>query len=49
MLAHDKRHEVKLGFMTDASGKGQTNFVRVPVQIDGETIDFLFDTGATSL
>ena len=49
MPAHEKKHEVKLGFKTDASGKRQTNFARVPVQIDGEAIDFLFDTGATNV
>jgi hypothetical protein len=46
---HDKAHEVKLGFKTDASGRRVANFARIPVEIDGEIIDFLFDTGATNV
>jgi hypothetical protein len=26
-----------------------SNFARIPAEIDGETIDFLFDTGATNI
>jgi hypothetical protein len=46
---HDAAHEVKLGFRTTAEGKRETNFARLPVKIDGETLDFLFDTGASNL
>jgi hypothetical protein len=46
---HDPAHEVKLGFRTFASGARETNFARVSATIDGETIDFLFDTGATNV
>jgi hypothetical protein len=46
---HDAAHEVKLGFRTSATGQREANFARIPVQIDGETLDFLFDTGATNL
>jgi hypothetical protein len=46
---HDAAHEVKLGFRTSSSGKRQTNFARLPVKVDGETVDFLFDTGATNV
>lgn len=46
---HDKIHEVRLGFKTDRFGKRVTNFARVPVEIDGEIMDFLFDTGATNV
>jgi hypothetical protein len=47
--AHDIAHEVKLGFRTSASGKRETNFARLPVKVDGEAVDFLFDTGATNV
>jgi hypothetical protein len=46
---HSKAHEVKLGFKTDEFGKRVTNFARIPVEIDGEVMDFLFDTGATNV
>ena len=46
---HDKSHEVKLGFKTNALGKRASNFARIPVEIDGETIDFVLDTGATNI
>ena len=46
---HDKSHEVKLGFKTSPSGRRQNNFARIPIEIDGETIDFVLDTGATNV
>jgi hypothetical protein len=46
---HKKENEVKLAFKMDATGKREANFARMPVEIDGETIDFLFDTGATNI
>jgi len=46
---HNKSHEVKLDFKMNASGKHQTNFARIPIEVDGETIDFLLDTGATNV
>jgi hypothetical protein len=46
---HDAAHEVKLGFRKSATGERETNFARIPVQIDGETLDFVFDTGATNI
>jgi hypothetical protein len=46
---HDAVHEVKLGFRTSQSGERETNFARLPVLIDGEAIDFVFDTGATNV
>jgi hypothetical protein len=46
---HDPAHEVKLGFRTSSEGKRETNFARLPVKIDGDTLDFLFDTGASNL
>jgi hypothetical protein len=46
---HDAAHEVRLGFRTSPSGERATNFARLPVMVDGEVIDFLFDTGATNV
>lgn len=45
---HDKQHEVRLGFRKDEKGQRENDFPRIPVTIDGEVIDFLFDTGATT-
>lgn len=44
-----EKHRVTLGFQTDASGKRLRNYPRIQATIDGEQIDFLFDTGATIL
>jgi hypothetical protein len=46
---HDKSHEVKLAFKTAPSGKRQNNFARIQIEIDGETLDFLLDTGASNI
>lgn len=46
---HKKENEVKLAFKINVAGGRGTNFARIPVEIDGETIDFLFDTGATNV
>jgi hypothetical protein len=42
------RHRIALGFKTDESGTRLLNFPRVQVLIDGENLDLLFDTGATT-
>ena len=47
--AHEKSHEVRLGFKTSGSGKRLNNFARIPIQVDGETFDFVLDTGATNV
>src|SRR5262249_50919852 len=39
-------HRVKLGFKSEKDGSRSYNFPRVPVKIDGEMLDLLFDTGA---
>ena len=39
---------VSLGFQVDSAGRRTTNFARIAVTIDGETLDLLFDTGATT-
>jgi len=46
---HDKSHEVKLGFKTAPSGKRQNNFARIQIEVDGEILDFLLDTGASNI
>ena len=46
---HKKTQEVALHFQTDALGRRKNNFARFPVIVDGESIDFLFDTGATNV
>lgn len=38
---------VELGFQQNQHGERTTNFARVAVTIDGESIDMLLDTGAT--
>jgi hypothetical protein len=40
-------HRVKLGFKADKDGKRIADFPRIAAAIDGETLDLLFDTGAT--
>ncbi|MBI1769280.1 MAG: hypothetical protein HYR67_12990 [Bacteroidetes bacterium] len=40
---------VKLGFVVDTFGKREINFPRVQIIVDSDTLDMLFDTGATVL
>jgi hypothetical protein len=40
-------HTVPLGFQADSTGGRTTNFARIRVEIDGDSLDLLFDTGAT--
>ncbi|WP_223643741.1 hypothetical protein [Corallococcus sp. EGB] len=40
-------HRVTLGFPSDSAGKRQANYPRIQVRVNGETLDLLFDTGAT--
>lgn len=42
------KHKVQLGFKTDESGKRVLHFPRIQVEIDGEVLELLFDTGATT-
>ncbi len=39
-------HETALGFLTSADGSRPTNFARIEVGIDGQTVPMLLDTGA---
>jgi hypothetical protein len=40
-------HQVHLGFLSNVFGRRSTHFPRIRVLIDGDSIDMLFDTGAT--
>lgn len=40
-------HVCELGFLKDEQGTRQLSFPRVQAAIDGDIMDFLFDTGAT--
>ena len=40
-------HVVKLGFQRGDDGRHTTHFARIPARVDGEDLQFLFDTGAT--
>ena len=45
---HKPQQRIPLGFKTDEAGKRVLNFPRLQVTIDGEQLDLLFDTGATT-
>jgi hypothetical protein len=40
-------HRVPLGFQVDSTGRRTTHFPRIRVGVDGDSLDLLFDTGAT--
>jgi hypothetical protein len=40
-------HRVPLGFQTDSAGRRTTHFPRITAVVDGDSLDLLFDTGAT--
>jgi hypothetical protein len=46
---HAPEHQAALGFQTGADGRRTSQFARIQAEVDGETLDFLFDTGATTL
>lgn len=43
----DAAHVVKLGFQRGDDGAHTTHIARIPARIDGQALQFLFDTGAT--
>lgn len=43
-----KAHATALGFLRDAKGNTISGFARVTVDVDGQEIDMLLDTGATA-
>lgn len=47
--AHTAAQRVPLFFQADSLGTRTTNFPRIRVRIDGDSLDLLFDTGATML
>jgi hypothetical protein len=46
---HSPEHEAKLGFRKDALGERENNFATIHVNVDGETLLFTLDTGATDV
>jgi hypothetical protein len=44
----ESAHIVPLGFRTESTGTRVLSFPRIRVQIDGDSLDMLFDTGATA-
>jgi hypothetical protein len=40
-------HTTRLGFRTDSTGKRALSFPRIEAVVDGDTLQLLFDTGAT--
>ena len=41
-------HRTPLGFPHDASGKPNSGFARITIRVDGQPLDMLLDTGASS-
>jgi hypothetical protein len=46
--ASEASRRVTLGFQTNSAGRRTTHFPRIQVSIDGEMLDLLFDTGAST-
>ena len=45
-LAGTTTDEVELGFQVDKHGRRTMHFPRMPIEVDGETLEMLLDTGA---
>lgn len=43
----DRAHRIPLGFRVGAQGRRTTQFARISFVVDGDSLDALFDTGAT--
>ncbi|HVZ15927.1 MAG TPA: hypothetical protein VG897_02335 [Terriglobales bacterium] len=41
-------HTITLGFQTDSNGKRSANVPRITITVEGQSLDVLFDTGATT-
>lgn len=41
-------HAASLGFLRNAQGEAATAFARITIQVDGQAVDMLLDTGATA-
>lgn len=48
LIENESTHKVKLGFRVSGNGKRALNYPRIQVEIDGEILELLFDTGATT-
>lgn len=48
IIEKKSKHRVKLAFKTNIFGKRTLSFPRIKIEVDGEEIDVLFDTGATT-
>lgn len=46
---HRPEHRVSLGFQIDSAGQRTTHFPRIRVAVAGDSLDLLFDTGATTV
>lgn len=44
---HQPGQRVALGFQSDSTGRRTTHFPRIRIAVDGDSLDLLFDTGAT--
>lgn len=44
---HDAAHRVPLGFRTNGRGQRTTHFPRIRVEVDGDSLDLLYDSGAS--
>jgi hypothetical protein len=47
-VPRDAAHTVPLGFRRDSSGRATNGFPRIRIAVDGDSLDMLFDTGATA-
>ena len=45
---HEPEHKAVLGFRVAGAGRRTSNHPRITIKVDGESLDVLFDTGATS-
>ncbi len=48
IIEKESKHRVKLAFKSNIFGKRTLSFPRIKIEVDGEEIDVLFDTGATT-
>lgn len=46
---HKPARRVDLGFLTDSTGRRTTHFPRIRIAVEEDSLDLLFDTGATLL
>ena len=47
-VPRDPAHTVTLAFRRDSSGRASNGFPRIRIVVDGDSLDMLFDTGATA-